>query len=522
MSETLAKTLKLTPSPATEEIKLISANQSPIESKGIVDVEISLQGYIVPFTFHVLRSLSHPMILGIDFLKMSGAIINCAQRSISLFDGLVNAALTTCRDRDSVLRLTQNVVIPARTEALIRLNVPPRFRHKTSLIETYGPIKNMFLAVAGAVIHPTTNVTICRICNIGLTPRKLRANMPIARISKVDLSDPGNRAMLSLDAEMSQNACQTLPEINLPPHEERMQFLKEKGLEIDNQNLTPEQLSQLSALLYEFEDVFCSEYDNLPVSSLPPYHIKLKDDRPIRQKRYPLPPLQEELLERYADKLLAAKIVEPSQSGWNAAALLIKKANFDPLKRDQLSSWRLCLDYRKQNAVILNDEFQPLTDSQSVFLNIAQTSNRKFYSSIDWTCAFFQCPLDEESRAVTAFSTRTRHLQFTRTSQGLKCSPWAFLSSIYSLFQTELRSNMSVYCDDSLIYHSDYSEHLKFLRGIFEKLRSARLRINPTKSVFAKEKSLFSVSNLHQTEFNLIPEDFKKSETSNQLQMSNK
>jgi hypothetical protein len=196
-------------------------------------------------------------------------------------------------------------------------------------------------------------------------------------------------------------------------------------------------------------------------------------------------------LERYADKLLAAKIVEPSQSGWNAAALLIKKANFDPLKRDQLSSRRLCLDYRKQNEVILNDEFQPLTDSQSVFLNIAQTSNRKFYSSIDWTCAFFQCPLDEESRAVTAFSTRTRHLQFTRTSQGLKCSPWAFLSSIYSLFQTELRSNMSVYCDDSLIYHSDYSEHLKFLRGIFEKLRSARLRINPTKSVFAKDKISF-------------------------------
>jgi hypothetical protein len=122
--------LKLTPQPSIQEVKLISANKTAIESKGVVDVELAIQGLVVPFSFHVLSSLAHQMILGNDFLRMSGAVIDCAQRSISLFDGLVSASLTTQHDRDSVLRLAQSVIIPPTTEAIVRLEVPPRFRRK--------------------------------------------------------------------------------------------------------------------------------------------------------------------------------------------------------------------------------------------------------------------------------------------------------------------------------------------------------------------------------------------------------
>jgi hypothetical protein len=119
MSESLAKRLKLTPQPVAQNIKLISANKSPIESKGIVDVELSIQGLVVPFSFYVLASLAHHMVLGNDLLRASGAIIDCAQRCITLYDGLVCASLTTQQDRHSVLKLAQNVIIPPATEAII-------------------------------------------------------------------------------------------------------------------------------------------------------------------------------------------------------------------------------------------------------------------------------------------------------------------------------------------------------------------------------------------------------------------
>jgi Retroviral aspartyl protease len=135
MSEKFAKLLKLKPQPTSQEVNLTSANSSPIESKGVVDVDLSIQGLTVPFTFYVLRSLSHPVILGTDFLKASSAIIDCAKSSIMLYDGLIQADLTTMKNRQSVLRLSQAVIIPAATEALVKLFVPDKFKHKDSLID---------------------------------------------------------------------------------------------------------------------------------------------------------------------------------------------------------------------------------------------------------------------------------------------------------------------------------------------------------------------------------------------------
>jgi hypothetical protein len=124
ISELFARFSHVKPAPTKDKIKLISANSSPICSLGTVNVELSIQGLVIPFTMHVSRSLSHKLILGQDFLQFSNADINCGDRSITLFEGLMCAALTRCQDRDSLLRLTQDVILPAATEALVKLAVP--------------------------------------------------------------------------------------------------------------------------------------------------------------------------------------------------------------------------------------------------------------------------------------------------------------------------------------------------------------------------------------------------------------
>jgi hypothetical protein len=181
--------------------------------------------------------------------------------------------------------------------------------------------------VAGALIHPTSNFTICRICNIGQTPRRLRANTPVACISPIDLNDPVNKAMMTVDLQGSSTAPIVEDESKLPPHEERMKFLKEKGLPLNNANLTPAQFSQLSALLYQYEEIFCSDIEQLPESALPPCHIYLKNDKPIRQRRYPLPPAHERVLDKFIDKYLKSEIIVPARSGWHAPCLSVRKAN---------------------------------------------------------------------------------------------------------------------------------------------------------------------------------------------------
>jgi hypothetical protein len=424
ISEQFARFLHLRPQPTTDNVKLISANKSPIRSLGTVDAELSIQGLVVPFTFHVLRSLSHRLLLGQDFLRFSNAVIDCGERVITLFDGLVCAALTRFSDRDSVLRLAQDLIIPPATEVLVKLMVPQRHRRKVGLMETFSPLKNKFLVVANAIVKPKGNYTIGRILNIGLTTRRLRARTPIAYLSPIDLNDPFNKAMLSIDTEQHE-AQETSPRrTHMPEHADRITILKALGLKLDNPNLSEEQFSQLTALLYEYQEIFCADYENLPISKLPPYQIKLTNDTPIRQKQYPLSPQHEKVMEKYVDKLLKAKIVEPSVSPWNSPAILIRKAHFDPTKADQVDQYRLCVDMRKLNQVIKH-EFQSLISlEQTCHMVASQQSqtqgqpNEMTFTSFDLTASFYQQPLEESCRQFTAFSTRTQHVQFCQISDG--------------------------------------------------------------------------------------------------------
>jgi hypothetical protein len=453
MSESFAKYLKLRLSPSPDAFKLVSANRSPVTAIGVVQADLSNQGLVVPCTFHVLKSLSHNVILGQDFLKSSGAIIDCANNCISLFDGLVNASLTNQRDQTMTLRLAENVTIPPKTQTALRLLVPPRFQNKTSLLETYEPIKNQFLMVARALVHLTNHLTVCCVLNAGQTPQKLRKYKPIARISAVNLNDPHNVALLSIDLRHSA------------------------------QDSAPNVKTEL-----------LSDVEQLPASTLPPYRINLTNPQPVRHKRYPLSPQHEKLLEQYADKLLKAGVVEPSTSPFNSPVLLIKKSGCNTAKPDDLSNLLPIFDFRKVNQQTA-DEFVPIS-GQEVFHQIAEAKT-KWFTTIDWTSGFNKIHVDPSSGPTTVFSRKTRHLQYTRMAQGLKRSPWHFLSAAYDFFRPELHQHMYCFMDDVLLFHQDFDQHLAILKTIFDKLKRLHYASIRKKVSLTKLMSHFLASSQH-------------------------
>jgi hypothetical protein len=519
ISEQFARFLRLTPQATSDDVKLISANKSPIHTLGIVEAELSIQGLVVPFRFQVLKSLSHKLVLGQDFLRFSNAVIDCGNRSIEMFEGLVRASLTRFNERDVVLRLAQNIIIPAATEAIVRLVVPHLFKQKLGLMSTFAPLKNKYLVVANAIIQPQGARTIGRVLNIGQTPRRLRAGTPIACISAIDTQDPFNKAMLAAEGESSTDTSQAGQCHQIPAHEERVKVLTSLGLKLDNTNLTPEQFAQLTELLFQYQDIFCSDYENLPESKLQPYELVLTDYTPVRQRQYPLSPLQEEVMEKYADKLLKAKIVAPSKSAWNAPAILIKKSGFNLQKASDLSLWRLALDYRKLNKNVCQ-EFVPIINlnqashliSKAVHQGQGQDTKKQLYlSGFDLTAAFFQTPLTPESSQFTAFSTRTRHLEFRRVPLGLKISSGAFISALAGVFAKEIADHtLALYVDDAILAHSSFSGHMDQLHHIFQKLRMHNLRINPKKSTFARESVTFLGFVFNARGMELDPQRFQK------------
>ena len=489
ISDKCAKKLKLKILPVNDDVNLVTADKSKIIILGCVDVTLSLQGLLIPQCLYVLQDLAHDILLGNDFMRETQAIISYSDRSLSLFDGIVKAPLTFKNGKQFLATLAKDITIPPLTEVVTKIRIPRKYCHTTCLIETFEPLKNKRVLVAGAIIKPKNEYSICRICNISQQPRTLRKHRPIACISELNLNDPINRAMLSLD-EPNSNVQSTKNDADVQmSYEEKKAKLEELGINLCNDNLTEDQLKQLVQLLFKYREIFCTDYDGLRASKLPPVHIELKDSKIIRQKQYPLPYHHEIALEKITDKLLDAGIVKTSNSAWNSPALIIRKKSFDPKDPSNLAGVRMVIDYRRVNALI-KDEFQPLMSTDSIFNQIAE-AHSSWFSTFDFTASFYQVPLDEQSSQITAYSTRSQHVSFVRLPMGLRASPIQFLSQMYSLFRQELRTHLAIYMDDGILFSQTFSQHMELLQNIFQKLQQTGLKINPQKSLFAKEKLQF-------------------------------
>jgi len=73
--------------------------------------ELYLKGLKVEQCLEVARSLSLPLILGFDFLRMNQARIDFAM--FTLFDGLMELPFYTCCDENNCVTLARTVCVPA-------------------------------------------------------------------------------------------------------------------------------------------------------------------------------------------------------------------------------------------------------------------------------------------------------------------------------------------------------------------------------------------------------------------------
>jgi len=109
------------------------------------------------------------------------------------------------------------------------------------------------------------------------------------------------------------------------------------------------------------------------------------------------------------DKLLTQGIIRPSKSSAWSQVVIVKK----PGGR----GWRLTIDFRNLNLVVVNQGWQ--------IPNIQQMINRigdrrpQYFAVADLTSGYFQMPLTEESIPATAFITYRGLYEFVRVPMGL-------------------------------------------------------------------------------------------------------
>ncbi|GFQ82219.1 transposon Ty3-I Gag-Pol polyprotein [Trichonephila clavata] len=86
ISEKFRRYLKKVMFPAHNHTIIKVANGSYVQPKGMCTLQIRISGRILPFEFIVLPDCSHDIILGWNFLKASGALIDCGRSELTLDD----------------------------------------------------------------------------------------------------------------------------------------------------------------------------------------------------------------------------------------------------------------------------------------------------------------------------------------------------------------------------------------------------------------------------------------------------
>ncbi len=113
------------------------------------------------------------------------------------------------------------------------------------------------------------------------------------------------------------------------------------------------------------------------------------------------------------------------------------------------------------------------------------------FTSLDILPGFWQIPLDDKSREITAFSTPTDHYEWLHLPKGLHDAPLTFQSMVNTLFPGVIGKGLFVYFDDLIIVSKDLNSHLQQLSLVFQKLIQAGLEAKLTKCESLKSRIEF-------------------------------
>ena len=171
------------------------------------------------------------------------------------------------------------------------------------------------------------------------------------------------------------------------------------------------------------------------------------------------------------DKLLRIGFIRPvKQATWLSPIVVVPKKN---------GKIRVCVDYRKLNAVTVTDAF-PLPFTDSVLDAVA---GHEMYSFLDGFSGYNQVRMHPNDQEKTAFVTEWGVFVAEVMMFGLKTAPATFQRIIAEVFGEYIPAFMQVFLDDFAVYgtRDKHLHHLRLCLLSTPKFKPGQMRVRRNK-----------------------------------------
>jgi hypothetical protein len=247
---------------------------------------------------------------------------------------------------------------------------------------------------------------------------------------------------------------------------------------------TKEQINRIKELIRDYAEVFHLEGDKLPEIKGLNTEIIMKHNKPINIKQYRVPMHLKDELERQINENLKEGIIRESKSAYNAPVILVPKPP-DPITQER--RWRMVVDFRRLNENIEKDSY-PIPNIEETLHNLHEA---KYFSTLDWYMGFYQMPIREEDKQVTAFSANNRKYEYNRLPMGITIAPSSFMRNVNLIMNGLTEEQTLLFLDDILVKGKSIKDHDKNLRMTLDKLKNHGVKINTKKCILFAESLIF-------------------------------
>jgi hypothetical protein len=291
----------------------------------------------------------------------------------------------------------------------------------------------------------------------------------------------------------------------LPPRTDLIKFSKEKHGEELARNLQwkdcPEEFKEtIKSNILEFWDVFAEEgVRNTIRGAL--FHVDTGTATPISVKPPRYGPHETRVIEDLIEKLEKNGIIEDDDGPWGAPIVLAAKANQEHLHWSQYV-WRLCVSYRKINAITRPFTFPIMRCDDAV----REIGDSKVFITMDLDSGYWRVLCEKSSKPKLAFFTPSGKKRFKTMPMGATNAHPVFVALV-AKFKKEwdelarkagLKGYKSqVIVDDIMISARDTDTLIAYFRCILQILQHYRCTAKLKKCRFLPAVAEFVGLDIH-------------------------